>query len=490
MFVQPHNRAISRAASPIPSSSISPSSDLMKPYSTDFEIERLPKSLMRLSMPLAGPGYDSNVEFRDCVSRLLEATNAPFTVSGRITLEVSQLALFFRTKTGLTHSLDFPVDVDYNIPPSLEVLLETCRPHQAAESIIYPERPSLLYPAEIPVTFSLDLANHPILDAVRNTLFPNLPSGHHLSARRDKLEIIDTGSRLLRQQHSLRQDGRAATVIITLPSRFEGGTLVVHNHDGIQERYIGRGGKIDEIEWTAFLPDCDYEIEPVQRGCRISITYGVFLRSFGAGAPDSLIRPSDDYLDRLGSVLNLSRGRKIGFHLEFDYSVNPAESLADSVVPWLRGGDSLLYHAIKLFKLAPELHWTAGGYIWPIDRSVDFVRGDIAEGHPLRRHVLPAGVLPDVHHDPLSRRLDVPPVRGPFNITTTSPFNDAEEEEASNLRVKIEDNGAIPIAKADISVLKDWSTTTAVAGKQRVYFVSGGELEKLVVNILLVVFIP
>jgi hypothetical protein len=57
-------------------------------------------------------------------------------------------------------------------------------------------------------------------------------------------------------------------IIVTLPVRFRGGALVVPYPDG-------RGGKNGDIEWTAFLPDCDYEIETVQKACRISISYGV-----------------------------------------------------------------------------------------------------------------------------------------------------------------------------------------------------------------------
>ncbi|KNZ71697.1 hypothetical protein J132_07609 [Termitomyces sp. J132] len=444
------------------------------PSSPAFEIERVPQSSARRSMAYLVPGYENSQEFRDYVLQLLEATNAPFTVSGRVKLESAQLMLFFRTKNGITHSLDFPVDVDYSLPPPLEVLIATSRPHHTSDFVAYPNRSSLIYPSDLPINFSLDLANHPILDAVRNTLFPNLPDGNYLSTVRDKLEIVNAGSRLNLQPHSLRQDGRTATIIVTLPSRFEGGALIVHNPQGLQETYLGRSGRIDEIEWTAFLPDCGYEVDTVQRGCRISISYGVFVRSFGPSASEPLIRPSDEYLDRLGSILNLSRGRRIAFHLEFDYSINPAESLAESVVPLLRGGDSLLYHAIKLYKLSPELHWTAGGYLWPIDRSVDFVSQDIVEGHPLWGYVLPGRVS------------DIPPLRGPFN---TSHLADPATQ-AEHLRTRVEDNGAIALTEAKITVLTGWDASTAVAGKERVYLVSNGELGKLVVNILLVVFVP
>jgi hypothetical protein len=41
-----------------------------------------------------------------------------------------------------------------------------------------------------------------------------------------------------------------------------------------------------------------------------------------------------------------------------------------------------------------------------------------------------------------------------------------------------------------ISILTDWNTPNPETGKERVYFVSGGELEKLVVNVLMVVYVP
>jgi hypothetical protein len=77
--------------------------------------------------------------------------------------------------------------------------------------------------------------------------------------------------------------------------RFRGGALVVRDSDGHEEKYFGLGGNNGDIEWTASLPDCDYEreIEPVQNGCQTSIFYGVFLRTFGRSVsnPDPLINP-------------------------------------------------------------------------------------------------------------------------------------------------------------------------------------------------------
>ena len=77
----------------------------------------------------------------------------------------------------------------------------------------------------------------------------------------------------------------------------------------------------------------------------------------------------------------------------------------------------------------------------------------------------------------------IPAVRGPFGISYTPDL------EAENMRLRIEGSGAIPISEADIFILTDWESP-GPAGKERVPFVSGGLLEKLVVNVLLVTYIP
>ncbi|KZP20351.1 hypothetical protein FIBSPDRAFT_742497 [Athelia psychrophila] len=435
------------------------------PSMSDFEVERVPRqsstNQKRHVNRRSTAEYDTEQVLRASVSQLLASTTRPFTVSGRIPLDPAALVLFFRSKSGITHSLDFPIDVDYDTPPALDVLISACRPN-AADYNDFPDRESLFYPTNLPLTATLELANHPVLDAIRSTLFPELPAGHYLTALRDKLEVIVEGGRMGPHMHARPKDGRAATICVTLPVRFKGGALVIRDADGLEEKYFGRGGKTGDMEWTAFLPDCDYEVETVQKGCRLTISYGVHLRTFGVAGPqaDPLITPSDIFLDMLSPILNICRGRKIAFYSQADYGVNPSEVLAESLVPNLKGGDALLYHAMKIYKLAPELHWYAGGYIWPKDLPVA-VSGEIAE-------------------DPLTPQ--APPVRGAFQY-------DNPDEPADDLRTRVEQSGAVLLSEADITILSDWQGVGAVS-KERVPFISQGELEKLVVNILLVVFVP
>jgi hypothetical protein len=414
--------------------------------------------------------------------RLLTAKARPFTTSGRIPLDPSALVLFFRSKSGITHSLDFPINVDYDTPPALDVLIAACRPHQTAGINVYPDRDSLFYPPNLPLTATLEIANHPILDAVRNSLFPTLPIGHYLVTVRDRLEVVGSGCRMSPQPRTLRNDGRVATVVVTLPVQYRGGALIVRNSEGDEEKFFG-GGKSELVEWTAFLAECEYEVETVQHGCRISISFAVHLKTYGPSV-DPLITPSEHFLDLLSPVLTLSRGRKVAFYLTQDYSVNPADTIAESMVPHLKGSDSLLYHALKSFKLAPELHWAAGGYIWPIDCTVECGSDAVPESPTAAM----MGFAPPFTSP--SKRGGGMPARpmSYYGDPTEDEELDTMRTEADIIRLRVEESGAIALAEAEIFILSDWAPGPMT--KERVYFASGGELEKLIVNVLMVTYVP
>lgn len=79
-----------------------------------------------------------------------------------------------------------------------------------------------------------------------------------------------------------------------------------------------------------------------------------------------------------------------------------------------------------------------------------------------------------------------PAIRGAFSV-----YGDVNTDDDHSLRSKVEGSGAVPLADADISILNDWNATVPVEiGKERVPFVSRGNLDKLVVNTLVVVYVP
>ncbi|TDL27905.1 hypothetical protein BD410DRAFT_712793 [Rickenella mellea] len=485
---------ISRAPSPISS----PSTTAL-PFTksiSEFEVERterLGDRRLNYNIPAHGSAdptaYDNELLYQSSVAKLIEARARPFSISGQIPLDDPEaLTLFFRSQSGITHSLDFPIDVEIDTPPALDVLIAACRPHATCELDGFSDRESLYYPPTLPVTATLELANHPILDAIRSTLFPSLATGHHLVAVRDKLEVIPTGGHMCPQRRIAKNDGKVATIVVTLPVRFRGGALVIRDFDGNTEKYFGRGGKSGDLEWTAFLADCDHEVETIHKGCRVTMSYNVYLRTYGPTVSPSstLVFPSDRFLDLISPILNMSRGRTIAFYLTGNYTFSPAEVLAETLVPHLKGGDALLYHSLKLYKLVPELRWAAGGYVWPVDRMVDFesefnaLGGLRSPGSAASRRRTEAAV-----------RFPTPSRVGGFKVDHYSGLPNPEEEESEALRSRVEQSGAIPLSETDIHIVADKDAHEGSVTKERVPYMSGGgTLDKLIVNALLVVFVP
>jgi len=452
--------------------------------SNDFQIEKAPKSpgpYGRPGMPQPDGYNRDELIYRQQVTALIAAKDRQIAANGRIPAGSAPLVLFFRTKNGVSHSLDFPIDTGYSNPPSLDVLVAACKTHPKTDFSNYGDREALFFPPNLLLAPSLEIANHPIINSVQASLFPQLPLGNHLFAVRDRLDVINSGTHLANQNPALlNNDGRSATIIVTLPVRFRGGVIVVRDSLGQEERFQGSGGQAGDIDWLAFPADCEYRIETVQKGCCLTLSYGIYIKQFNPAATsisDALIIPSDGFFDLLAPVLNSSRGRSIAFYLDYDYIANPAEATANTLVPQLKGADLLIYNAFKLHKLAPELHWTAGGYIWPADLTLEYFADDITNAPPR-----PGGWAPGAPRGVASSPL----VRGNFGPTNPN------DQEFDAIRSRVQASGATTLVEANVTILNDWSTlnSPAIIGRQRVYFVSNGELEKLVLNALVVIYVP
>lgn len=235
--------------------------------------------------------------------------------------------------------------------PALNVLLAACETtpdatFDASLSITNStdhELP-LVWPPSLPFSVTFDLANHPVLDTIRSVLFPNCYPGTYLFAVRDKLEIFLAGahSEPRRPSSSRGVDGanQVATIILTLPVRFHGGALTIRNLEGVEEHFYpptqpqGSSGDM-LLHWTAFTADCEHEIEFVEQGCRMTISYGVYMKTFGPAGPrpNPLFTPNDQLLETLSLLLNVSRGQTLGIYLTGQYDCSPTDVLADSLVP-------------------------------------------------------------------------------------------------------------------------------------------------------------
>jgi len=105
-------------------------------------------------------------------------------------MESESTILFFKTSTGATHSLPFPLRTDrFNQSPAFDALLAECEANSTSTDYglgldVPKARMSKprVWSLKHPFSLSFDLANHPIIDTIRSVLFPKLHPGSYLYA--------------------------------------------------------------------------------------------------------------------------------------------------------------------------------------------------------------------------------------------------------------------------------------------------------------------
>lgn len=117
-----------------------------------------------------------------------------------------------------------------------------------------------------------------------------LASGQRLTARLHALLVYGPGQFFKPHQDSQRADTMVGTLVVTLPSKFTGGAIVVE-HQGEVASF--RAGK-QPLTFVAFYADCRHEVRPVKTGYRIVLTYDLMLAGDAPLAPaatNSIVAP-------------------------------------------------------------------------------------------------------------------------------------------------------------------------------------------------------
>ena len=98
-----------------------------------------------------------------------------------------------------------------------------------------------------------------------------------IEARLDHLLLYEPGCFFLPHKDGEKDRRMVATLVLSPPSSFRGGELVVR-HDG-DERVLDFGGGCDfaHLHYAAFYADCEHEVRPVVHGHRISLIYHIVL---------------------------------------------------------------------------------------------------------------------------------------------------------------------------------------------------------------------
>jgi hypothetical protein len=118
----------------------------------------------------------------------------------------------------------------------------------------------------------------PILDALRGDL--GLPASSRLKAELHAMLLYGPGQFFLPHQDSEKTDQMVGTLVVTLPSSFRGGAMVIE-HQG--EKVTFRTSR-QPLSFLAFYADCHHEVRPVTDGYRIVLTYDLVLAGDGSAA--------------------------------------------------------------------------------------------------------------------------------------------------------------------------------------------------------------
>ncbi|MFN0302630.1 MAG: 2OG-Fe(II) oxygenase [Burkholderiales bacterium] len=111
----------------------------------------------------------------------------------------------------------------------------------------------------------------PIVDAVRQ----EFGIAQKVEAQLYKLLVYEEGSFFAPHRDSEKAERMFATLVVCLPSKHQGGTLVV-SHDGRTRRIdFDSAAAQFQIQYAAFYADCQHEITPVASGYRVCLVYNL-----------------------------------------------------------------------------------------------------------------------------------------------------------------------------------------------------------------------
>ncbi len=135
-------------------------------------------------------------------------------------------------------------------------------------------------------TFELDPTRFRLSDAwnaaIAEILRPvaeqlGLPADQ-LEARLYKLLVYEKGGFFLPHRDSEKHDRMVASLIVVLPSPFEGGKLIVR-HGGAKEVLTFADAATGKSPcYAAFYADCEHEVQRVTSGVRLSLAYNLVLK--------------------------------------------------------------------------------------------------------------------------------------------------------------------------------------------------------------------
>jgi hypothetical protein len=196
--------------------------------------------------------------------------------------------------------------------------------------------------------------NSAIADATRTVAAPLGLPPDRLEARLYKLLVYEKGGFFLPHRDSEKHDRMVASLIVVLPSPFEGGRLIVRHGAVKQELAFEEAASGEAACFAAFYADCEHEVERVTHGVRIALAYNLVLKPEKPSDAAKRTAPADRLTEALGSWAARQLAKPIVFALDhhytqrglsFDLLKGADRQLADMVVPAAERAGCLVYLA-------------------------------------------------------------------------------------------------------------------------------------------------
>ena len=187
-----------------------------------------------------------------------------------------------------------------------------------------------------------DAWNMAIADAMRPVAeLLGLPA-ERLEARLYKLLVYEKGGFFLPHRDSEKHDRMVASLIVVLPNRFEGGTLVVRHGDATQTLTFDEAAGGKAPCYAAFYADCEHEVQRVTSGVRLCLAYNLVLKPkrVKPSAAAKAAAPADVLAESIASWVATQPTKPLVFTLEHHYTERGLS------LDLLKGGDRQLANLV------------------------------------------------------------------------------------------------------------------------------------------------
>jgi hypothetical protein len=306
------------------------------------------------------------------------AGKAAFTVAGVLPSPSDGIALTFKDKNENEVTLKLPcADTD----PAFQSLLEACQPAKFGHGTqrVFDEkiRKALAMPASAlsECTFKVEDYKEEILDTIKNLM---MPGSAGVTAKLDKINIYRPGDFFKAHEDTpVVGENFFGSLVVCLPvgEHTGGGLAVTANarNNEIITHFFGRSAGRGEIAWAAHYSEVRHEVEKVETGHRLTLTYQLLAQE-SAEKEDKPIKKGkkkETTNKSLEAALQnalqdpsfMPTGGKLGFPCTHRYAHTSRGASPSNIKSLLKGADSILVSTVAQM---PGLTTTVAR-VWRLD---------------------------------------------------------------------------------------------------------------------------